>query len=347
MSSNTKKIRRQGQRDSLGSNPEKYIGDLIKSINSLDKDRSGIGTVRGKFGISSPVEESISTGSIGLDKAIGVNGLPTGRVVEIYGPESSGKTTLALHCIASAQESGGVAAFIDAEHALDPEYAAALGVDLDKLLFSQPDSGEEALNIAKDLVRSNKVKIIVIDSVAALVPEAELKGEVGDHLPGAQARMMSQALRKLTGSVSKSGCLVIFINQIRYKIGVKFGSPETTSGGNALKFYASVRLDIRRIGSIKDGGETTANRTKVTVVKNKVAPPFKRAEFDIIFGEGIDITGELIDFGLAAGVLQRKGSWYSHGDQQLGQGRARTRTAILEDAKLFEKLKIEALSFDG
>jgi len=265
--------------------------------------------------------EAISTGSLGLDIALGIGGLPRGRIVEIYGPESSGKTTLALHVVAEAQKSGGVAAFVDAEHALDPAYARKLGVNLDDLLISQPDAGEQALEIADTLVRSGAIDVLVVDSVAALVPKAELEGEMGDTHVGLQARLMSQALRKLTSSISRSRCLVIFINQIRMKIGVMFGNPETTSGGNALKFYSSVRLDIRRIGQIKDREEVVGNQTKVKVVKNKVAPPFKVIEFDIMYGEGISKMGEIIDLGVKAGVVEKSGSWFSYQDQRIGQGR--------------------------
>ena len=265
--------------------------------------------------------EVISTGSLGLDIALGIGGLPKGRIVEIYGPESSGKTTLALHVIAEAQKAGGVCAFVDAEHALDPGYARKLGVNIDELLISQPDAGEQALEIADTLVRSNAVDVLVIDSVAALVPRAELEGEMGDSHVGLQARLMSQALRKLTSSISKSNCIVIFINQIRLKIGVMFGSPETTSGGNALKFYASVRLDIRRTGSIKDRETVTGNQTRVKVVKNKMAAPFRVVEFDIMYGEGISKTGELIDLGVAANVVEKSGSWISYDGQRIGQGR--------------------------
>lgn len=272
--------------------------------------------------------EAISTGSLGLDIALGIGGLPKGRVIEIYGPESSGKTTLALHVLAEAQKDGGVCAFIDAEHALDPVYAGKLGIDLDDLLISQPDTGEQALEIADTLVRSGAVDVLVIDSVAALTPRAELEGEMGDSLPGLQARLMSQALRKLTGSISKSKCMVIFINQIRYKIGVMFGSPETTSGGNALKFYSSVRLDIRRIGQIKDRDEVVGNQTRVKVVKNKVAPPFRQVEFDIIYGEGISKMGELIDLGVKAEVVDKAGSWYSYNGERIGQGREKTRNFL-------------------
>ncbi|WP_239031763.1 recombinase RecA [Paroceanicella profunda] len=283
--------------------------------------------------------KAISTGSIGLDIALGIGGLPKGRIIEIYGPESSGKTTLALHVIAEEQKNGGVCAFVDAEHALDPSYARKLGVNLDELLISQPDAGEQALEITDTLIRSGAVSVIVVDSVAALTPKSELEGEMGDHQVGAQARLMSQAMRKLTGSISRSNCMVIFINQIRMKIGVMFGSPETTSGGNALKFYASVRLDIRRIGSIKDREETVGNATRVKVVKNKVAPPFKQVEFDIMYGEGISKLGEIIDLGVKAGVVNKSGSWYSYGDQRIGQGRENAKTFLRENATV--SLEIE------
>jgi len=278
--------------------------------------------------------DASSTGSLGLDIALGIGGLPRGRIVEIYGPESSGKTTLALHALAEAQKSGGICAFVDAEHALDPIYAKNLGVDLDELLISQPDAGEQALEITDTLVRSGAVSMIVVDSVAALTPKAELEGDMGDHQVGAQARLMSQAMRKLTGSISKSGCMVIFINQIRMKIGVMFGSPETTSGGNALKFYSSVRLDIRRIGAIKDRDEVVGNQTRVKIVKNKVAPPFKQVEFDIMYGQGISKRGELIDLGVKAGLVEKSGSWFSYGDQRIGQGRENAKTYLKENPRM-------------
>ena len=274
--------------------------------------------------------EAISTGSLGLDIALGIGGLPRGRVVEIYGPESSGKTTLALHVVAEAQKRGGICGFIDAEHALDTIYARKLGVDLENLLISQPDTGEQALEITDTLVRSGAIDVLVVDSVAALTPKAELEGEMGDQLPGSQARLMSQALRKLTGSISKSRCMVIFINQIRMKIGVMFGSPETTSGGNALKFYASVRLDIRRIGAIKEREEVVGNQTRVKVVKNKVAPPFKQVEFDIMYGEGISKTGELVDLGVKAGIVEKSGAWFSFDSERIGQGRENAKAYLKE-----------------
>lgn len=293
-----------------------------------------------KLGDKSTMDiEAISTGSIGLDVALGIGGLPKGRVIEIYGPESSGKTTLTLHAIAECQKAGGVAAFIDAEHALDPVYAAKLGVDVNELLIAQPDTGEQALEIADTLVRSGAVDILVVDSVAALTPRAELEGDMGDSLPGLQARLMSQALRKLTGSISKSGCMVIFINQIRMKIGVMYGSPETTTGGNALKFYSSVRLDIRRIGAIKYRDEVIGNQTRVKVVKNKVAPPFRQVEFDIMYGEGISKTGEIIDLGVKAEVVEKSGSWYSYGDERIGQGRENVRKFLLENPQMADEIE--------
>lgn len=274
---------------------------------------------------------SVSTGSLGLDIALGIGGLPKGRVIEIYGPESSGKTTLALHVIAEAQKAGGTCAFVDAEHALDPIYARKLGVNTDDLIISQPDAGEQALEIADTLVRSGAIDVLVVDSVAALVPRAELEGEMGDTHVGLQARLMSQALRKLTGSVSKTNCMVIFINQIRQKIGIMFGNPETTTGGNALKFYSSIRLDIRRIGSLKDRDEVVGNQTRVKVVKNKLAPPFKVVEFDIMYGEGISKTGELIDLGVKANLIEKSGSWYSYKSQRIGQGRENTRVFLKDN----------------
>ena len=283
--------------------------------------------------------ETIPTGSLGLDIALGVGGLPKGRIIEIYGPESSGKTTLALHVIAESQKSGGVCSFIDAEHALDSIYARKLGVNLDDLLISQPDNGEQALEIADTLVRSGAVDVLVIDSVAALTPKAELEGEMGDSLPGLQARLMSQALRKLTGSISRSNTMVIFINQIRMKIGISYGSPEVTTGGNALKFYASVRLDIRRIGSIKEREDVVGNTTRVKVVKNKVAPPFKQVEFDIMYGEGISKVGELIDLGVKAGIVDKSGAWFSCDGQRLGQGRENSKTFLKENPAVAEKIE--------
>lgn len=283
--------------------------------------------------------ESVSTGSIGLDVALGIGGLPRGRVIEIYGPESSGKTTLALHTVAEAQKTGGICGFIDAEHALDPSYARKLGVDIEDLLISQPDNGEQALEIADTLVRSGAVDVLVIDSVAALTPRAELEGDMGDSLPGLQARLMSQALRKLTGSISRSNTMVIFINQIRMKIGVMFGSPETTTGGNALKFYSSCRLDIRRIGALKDRDEVIGNLTRVKVVKNKVAPPFRVVEFDILYGEGISKTGELIDLGVKGDIVEKSGSWYSYGSQRIGQGKENARKFLIDNPDLADEIE--------
>jgi recombination protein RecA len=283
--------------------------------------------------------ETISTGSLGLDIALGVGGLPRGRVVEIYGPESSGKTTLTLHVIAEAQKAGGVCAFVDAEHALDPVYARKLGVNLDDLLISQPDTGEQALEITDTLVRSGAVDVLVVDSVAALTPRAEIEGEMGEVQPGLQARLMSQALRKLTASIARSNTLVIFINQIRMKIGVMYGSPETTTGGNALKFYASVRLDIRRIGAIKERDETIGNQTRVKVVKNKVAPPFKQVEFDIMYGEGVSKFGELIDLGVKAGVVEKSGAWFSYDSQRLGQGRENAKTYLKQHPEAAQRIE--------
>lgn len=319
---------------------------LDAALSQIDRS-FGKGSVM-KLGDKTSMDvESISTGSLGLDIALGIGGLPKGRIIEIYGPESSGKTTLTLHAIAECQKAGGVAAFIDAEHALDPVYAAKLGVDVNELLIAQPDTGEQSLEIADTLVRSGAVDILVIDSVAALTPRAELEGDMGDSLPGLQARLMSQALRKLTGSISKSGCMVIFINQIRMKIGVMYGSPETTTGGNALKFYSSVRLDIRRIGAIKNRDEVVGNQTRVKVVKNKVAPPFRQVEFDIMYGEGISKTGELIDMGVLADVIQKSGSWYSYGDERIGQGRENVRKFLIENPDMMAEIEQKILREKG
>ena len=318
---------------------------------SMDKQKAleaALGQIERAFGKGSIMKlgqdqvievEAISTGSLGLDIALGIGGLPKGRVIEIYGPESSGKTTLALHTVAEAQKKGGICAFVDAEHALDPVYARKLGVDVQDLLISQPDTGEQALEIADTLVRSGAVDVLVIDSVAALTPRAELEGEMGDSLPGLQARLMSQALRKLTASISKSNCMVIFINQIRMKIGVMFGNPETTTGGNALKFYSSVRLDIRRIGAIKDRDEVVGNQTRVKVVKNKVAPPFRQVEFDIMYGEGISKTGELLDLGVTGGIVEKSGSWYSYNGERIGQGRENAKTFLRENADVASSIE--------
>ena len=321
---------------------------------SMDKDRSkaldaALSQIERNFGKGSIMKlgkndrsmdiDVVSTGSLGLDIALGVGGLPRGRVVEIYGPESSGKTTLALHTIAEAQKKGGICAFIDAEHALDPIYARKLGVNVDDLLISQPDHGEQALEIADTLVRSGAVDVLVVDSVAALVPRSELEGEMGDVQPGSQARLMSQALRKLTASINKSNTMVVFINQIRMKIGVMYGSPETTTGGNALKFYASVRLDIRRIGAIKERDEVVGNQTRVKVVKNKLAPPFKMVEFDIMYGEGVSKIGELVDLGVKAGVVEKSGSWFSYDSQRIGQGRENAKTFLKENPDIAAKIE--------
>jgi len=317
-------------------------GDKARALEAAlaQIDRAfGKGSVM-KLGSKSQIEvEAVSTGSLGLDIALGIGGLPKGRVVEIYGPESSGKTTLALHVVAEVQKNGGTAAFVDAEHALDPAYARKLGVNLDDLLVSQPDTGEQALEITDTLVRSGAVDIIVIDSVAALTPRAEIEGEMGDSLPGLQARLMSQALRKLTASISKAGTLVIFINQIRMKIGVMYGSPETTTGGNALKFYASVRLDIRRTGSVKVRDEIVGNNVRVKVVKNKVAPPFREVEFDIMYGEGISKLGEIIDLGVKANVIEKSGSWFSWNSQRIGQGRDNAREFLKNNPDIADQIE--------
>jgi recombination protein RecA len=317
---------------------ENKLKALQLTLDKLEKSY-GKGTVM-KLG-DNAVEaiESISTGSLTLDIALGIGGLPKGRVIEIYGPESSGKTTLAIHAIAEAQKKGGIAAFIDAEHAFDKFYASKLGVDIENLLISQPDNGEQALEIADNLIRSGAIDIIVIDSVAALVPKAEIEGEMGDSKMGLHARLMSQALRKLTGTISKTGCCCIFINQLRDKIGVMFGSPETTTGGNALKFYASVRLDIRRISQIKDTDEVSGNRAKVKVVKNKLAPPFRIAEFDIMFGQGISKAGEIIDLGVDFEIIKKAGSWFSYGDTKLGQGRDAVKQLLLDNPDLMDELE--------
>jgi recombination protein RecA len=321
-------------------------GSSMDKTKALDAALSQIERAFGKGSImrlgknQQAVEiETISTGSLGLDIALGVGGLPKGRVIEIYGPESSGKTTLALHTIAEAQKKGGVCGFIDAEHALDPIYARKLGVNLDDLLISQPDTGEQALEITDTLVRSGAIDVLVIDSVAALTPRAEIEGEMGDVQPGSQARLMSQALRKLTASISRSNCMVIFINQIRMKIGVMYGSPETTTGGNALKFYASVRLDIRRVSTIKERDEAVGNQVRVKVVKNKVAPPFKQVEFDIMYGVGISKAGELLDLGVKAGVVEKSGTWFSFDSQRLGQGRENSKTFLKENPEIANRIE--------
>jgi len=329
------------------------LKSVVEKGNGMDKSKSleaALGQIEKQFGKGSIMKlggdkaiaeiEGISSGSLGLDIALGIGGFPKGRVVEIYGPESSGKTTLALHAIAEAQKAGGTCGFIDAEHALDPIYARNLGVKSEDLLISQPDHGEQALEIADTLIRSAAVDVIVIDSVAALTPKAELDGEMGDSLPGLQARLMSQALRKLTASISKSNCMIIFINQIRMKIGVMFGSPETTTGGNALKFYSTVRLDIRRIGALKDREEIVGNQTRVKVVKNKVAPPFKTVEFDILYGKGISKTGEIIDIGVEAGIIEKAGTWYSYEGERMGQGRENVKVFLDENPDISATIEI-------
>ena len=328
----------------MSSEKEAKLKALQLTLDKLDKTY-GKGTVM-KMGDKAVEEvETISSGSLGLDLALGVNGYPRGRVIEIYGPESSGKTTLTLHAIAEAQKAGGIAAFIDAEHAFDRNYAEKLGVDIENLIISQPDNGEQALEIAENLIRSGAIDIVVIDSVAALTPKSEIEGEMGDSKMGLHARLMSQALRKLTGTISKTNCTVFFINQLREKIGVMFGNPETTTGGNALKFYASVRLDIRRSSQIKDGENVIGNRTKVKVVKNKVAPPFKTAEFDIMYGEGVSKTGEILDLAVEFEIVKKAGSWFSYGDTKLGQGRDAVKALIKDNPELADELelKIKAL----
>jgi recombination protein RecA len=322
-------------RDSVNSDRQKALEAALAQIDRAFGKGSAM-----KLGSRQAMEiEAVSTGSLGLDIALGIGGLPKGRVVEIFGPESSGKTTLALHAIAEAQKAGGTAAFIDAEHALDPAYAKKLGVDIDELIVSQPDTGEQALEICDTLVRSNAVDVLVIDSVAALVPRAEIEGEMGDSHVGLQARLMSQALRKITGSISRSKCTVIFINQIRMKIGVMYGSPETTTGGNALKFYASVRLDIRRTGQIKERDDIVGNTTRVKVVKNKVAPPFRQVEFDIMYGEGISKTGEILDLGVKAGIVEKSGAWFSCDSIRLGQGRENSKVFLKENPDMADRIE--------
>ena len=322
---------------SKSENAEK-LKALKLTIDKLEKSY-GKGVVMKMDDASIVKVDTVSTGSLGLDIALGVGGFPRGRVVEIYGPESSGKTTLAMHCIAEAQKTGGICAFVDAEHAFDKFYAEKIGIDTNELLISQPDDGEQALEIADNLIRSGAIDVIVIDSVAALVPRAELEGDMGDSKMGLQARLMSQALRKLTGTINKTGCICIFINQLREKIGVMFGNPETTTGGNALKFYASVRLDIRRTGSIKDGVDIIGNRVKVKVAKNKVAPPFRVVEFDIMYGQGISKVGEVIDLGVENNIIQKSGSWFSYGDTKLGQGRDSVKSILLDNPEMMDEIE--------
>ena len=330
-------------RMSLFDMDNKRSADKQKALDSAlaqIERQFGKGSIM-KLGADNPVAEieATSTGSLGLDIALGIGGLPKGRIIEVFGPESSGKTTLALHVVAEEQKKGGVCAFVDAEHALDPQYARKLGVDLEELLISQPDTGEQALEIVETLVRSGAVSVVVVDSVAALTPKSEIEGDMGDMQMGSQARLMSQAMRKLTASIGRSNCMVIFINQIRMKIGVMFGNPETTTGGNALKFYASVRLDIRRTGAIKDRDEVTGNATRVKVVKNKVAPPFRQVEFDIMYGEGISKVGELVDLGVKAGIVEKSGAWYSYGDQRIGQGRENAKQFLRDNEAVAQEIE--------
>jgi recombination protein RecA len=334
------KTKEKEMKEKTGSEKEAKLKALQLTLDKLDKTY-GKGTVM-KMGDKAIEEvETISSGSLGIDLALGVGGYPRGRIIEIYGPESSGKTTLTLHAIAEAQKAGGIAAFIDAEHAFDRNYAEKLGVDIENLIISQPDNGEQALEIAENLIRSGAIDIVVIDSVAALTPKSEIEGEMGDSKMGLHARLMSQALRKLTGTISKTNCTVFFINQLREKIGVMFGNPETTTGGNALKFYASVRLDIRRSTQIKDGENVLGNRTKVKVVKNKVAPPFKVAEFDIMYGEGISKTGEILDLAVEFEIIKKAGSWFSYGDTKLGQGRDAVKSLIKDNPELADELEVK------
>lgn len=330
-------IKNSESRQAGASDPAK-LKQLSLAVEAVEKQFGKGAIMRMGDGSAGLTVQAISTGSMALDFALGVAGLPRGRITEIFGPESSGKTTLALHVIAEAQREGGIAAIVDAEHAFDPAYARKLGVDINALLISQPESGEQALSIVETLVRSGAIDVVVVDSVAALVPQAELEGEMGDSVMGLQARLMSQALRKLTGAISKSSTVCIFINQLRDKIGVMYGSPETTTGGKALKFYSSVRLDIRKIAQLKDGEEIIGNRTKVKVVKNKVAPPFKTAEFDILYGEGISVLGELIDLGVEFGIIKKAGSWFSYGQDKLGQGREAVKKLLREDTALYAKI---------